>query len=102
MPKTKKHEPKADQGHEPIGLWRKPLTEENFKAKQIINKSDHQILDKVLSLTEAASLCSYSQEYLSLLSRKGLIGSQKKGRNWVITREALFDYFEKNVIGGKK
>ena len=57
--------------------------------------------EKVLSLFEASKLCTYSQEYLSLLSRKGLIGSQKKGRNWVITREALFDYIEKNSADKK-
>src|SRR3989339_1273954 len=57
--------------------------------------------EKVLSLFEASKLCTYSQEYLSLLSRKGLIGSQKKGRNWVITREALFVYMEKNSADKK-
>jgi excisionase family DNA binding protein len=45
-------------------------------------------------LTEASKLTSYSQEYLSLLSRKGKLGAYKKGRNWVITKKELNRYLK--------
>jgi len=45
-----------------------------------------------LSLAEAARLTPYSQEYLSLLARRGLMAATKIGKNWYITREALNDY----------
>ena len=45
-----------------------------------------------VSLAEAARGTPYSQEYLSLLARKGRIEAIKLGRNWVIKREALERY----------
>ncbi|HLC64225.1 MAG TPA: hypothetical protein VJK25_02665, partial [Patescibacteria group bacterium] len=63
--------------------------------KTKIQKSDIEIghnsdgnLDVFISLAEASKLCSYSQDYISLLARRGLIGADKMGRNWVITRRA--------------
>lgn len=44
-------------------------------------------------LAEASRLVPYSQEYLSLLSRRGALGAFKKGRNWYISRDDL----ERNV-----
>ena len=49
---------------------------------------------KVLSLAEASRCCPYSQEYLSLLARKGAIGAFKQGRNWYITNEDLNRYVQ--------
>ena len=76
--------------------------------KTKIQKSDIEIghnsdgnLDVFISLAEASKLCSYSQDYISLLARRGLIGADKMGRNWVITRRALFDYIEKNSADKK-
>ena len=46
----------------------------------------------LLTLAEASRLVPYSQEYLSLLARKGALGAFKKGRNWYITRKALEGY----------
>jgi Fic family protein len=48
--------------------------------------------NKLLSLAEASKFTPYSQEYLSLLSRKGSIGAVKMGRNWKITLDALNQY----------
>lgn len=47
-----------------------------------------------ISLQEAAKYCPYSQEYLSLLARRGKLSSVKFGRNWMTTREAVDSYME--------
>ncbi len=47
-----------------------------------------------VSLTEAAKGTPYSQEYLSLLARKGRIEAIKLGRNWVIKKEAIKKYIK--------
>ncbi len=52
--------------------------------------------EEYISLAEASKLCPYSQEYLSLLARKGKLESIKIGRNWVTTRKAVEDYVRKN------
>ncbi|MEX2090895.1 MAG: hypothetical protein WD989_02035, partial [Candidatus Paceibacterota bacterium] len=51
-----------------------------------------------LSMTEASRRCSYSQEYLSLLARRGKIYAQKIGRNWYTTTDALNDYLKKQSL----
>ena len=45
-----------------------------------------------LSLAEAAKDSDFSQEYLSLLSRKGRIDAVKLGRNWFIKRSSIENY----------
>lgn len=45
-----------------------------------------------VSLAEASRNSPYSQEYLSLLARKGRIESIKIGRNWFIKKEAIESY----------
>ncbi len=55
-------------------------------------------LDELISLTEASKLCSYSQEYLSLMARKGKIDAVKTGRNWKISRRVLFAYVEEHNL----
>jgi excisionase family DNA binding protein len=52
----------------------------------------------VLTLTEASNLTSYSQEYLSLLARKGTLGAFELRRNWVITKKALNEYLERSTL----
>jgi excisionase family DNA binding protein len=47
---------------------------------------------RFLSLEEAAKLVPYSQEYLSLLARRGRLAAVKIGKNWHVTQEALNDY----------
>lgn len=45
-----------------------------------------------ISLTQAAEGTPYSQEYLSLLARKGRLEAIKRGRVWLTTRQAVTDY----------
>ena len=49
-------------------------------------------------MMEASKLCSYSQEYLSLLARRGKIFSKKIGRNWYTTREAIDEYLKQQSV----
>ena len=49
---------------------------------------------EILTLAEASKITPYSQEYLSLLSRKGVLGAFKQGRNWVITKKDLDRYLK--------
>jgi len=51
-----------------------------------------------ISMLEASRLCAYSQEYLSLLARRGKIFSKKLGRNWYTTREAVDDYLKTQSV----
>lgn len=48
--------------------------------------------DEFITLAEAAKGSVYSQEYLSLLARKGRIEAVKLGRNWHIKKSALERY----------
>jgi len=48
--------------------------------------------DEWISLTQAAEGTPYSQEYLSLLARKGRLEAIKRGRVWLTTRQAVADY----------
>lgn len=45
-----------------------------------------------ISLAQAAEGTPYSQEYLSLLARKGRLEAIKRGRAWLTTRQAVSDY----------
>lgn len=45
-----------------------------------------------ISLAKAAEDTPYSQEYLSLLARKGRLEAVKRGRIWLTTRQAVEDY----------
>ena len=47
-----------------------------------------------ISLREASKYCDYSQEYLSLLARKGKLSAIKLNKEWVTTRDALEEYVE--------
>ena len=49
-------------------------------------------------MLEASRLCAYSQEYLSLLARRGKIFSKKIGRNWYTTREAIDNYLKTQSV----
>lgn len=51
--------------------------------------------NKYLSMAEASKLCSYEQEYLSLLARRGELKAEKKGRNWYTKIEWLNEYIER-------
>ena len=74
---------------------RKPFTE--FIARNIERSLD-LYLDafksgsEYIRLAQAAKGTPYTQEYLSLLARKGRIEAIKLGRNWLIKKEALEKY----------
>ena len=48
--------------------------------------------DEWITLREAVQGTPYSQEYLSLLARKGRLEAIKRGRVWYTTRRAVADY----------
>ena len=58
-----------------------------------------------ISLSEAAKLTNYSQDYISLLCRQEKLKGTKIGRNWVTTKQWLEEYTEKtkekNVVSSK-
>lgn len=70
----------------------------NFIARSVERSIDvylHALEEpELLSLAKASKHAPYSQEYLSLLARKGSIGATKIGRNWYITMEELDKYIE--------
>jgi len=53
-----------------------------------------------IPLAEATEGTPYSQEYLSLLSRKGQLEAIKRGRVWYTTRRAVQEY--RHSVEGKK
>ena len=53
-----------------------------------------------IPLAEATEGTPYSQEYLSLLSRKGRLEAIKRGRVWYTTRRAVLEY--RQSVEGKK
>ena len=55
-------------------------------------KSYGQSQEKFISLAEASKGSPYSQEYLSLLARRGKLDAKKIGRNWYTTKESLNKY----------
>lgn len=85
---------KADQGN------LKPFMD--FIGRNIERSLD-LYLDAVSSgseyiiLREAAKSSPYSQEYLSLLSRKGKIEAIKLGRNWVVKKESIENYIKEHA-----
>lgn len=73
----------------------------NIVAKSVERSLDLYLamLDKkfdseYMTLAKAAKKCEFSQEYLSLLARKGRIEAIKFGRNWMISKRALDDYLK--------
>ena len=48
--------------------------------------------DEWIPLRDACVGTPYSQEYLSLLARKGRLEAIKRGRVWLTTRQAVSDY----------
>ena len=71
----------------------------NFVARSVERSLDIYLLAfekeaEILTLKEASKLTPYTQEYLSLLARKGNLGAFKLRRNWVITKKALNEYLK--------
>jgi Fic family protein len=55
--------------------------------------------EDLISLLEATKYCDYSQEYLSLLARKGKLQSVKRSRNWLTTKKWVDEYVERQKSG---
>lgn len=49
---------------------------------------DYQAISNIVEEPEVP----YSQEYVSLLARQGIIDAHKEGRNWYTTKEAVLNY----------
>ena len=76
---------------------------ENFVARSVERSLDLYLEalepgrtkdEEFVSLSQAAAHCDYTQEYLSLLARKGRLDAVKIGRNWKTTRKALREYLK--------
>lgn len=63
---------------------------------QALGKTDVKSYDKqgYISLKEAEKYCPYSQEYLSLLARRGKLSAVKFQRNWMTTQDAIKEYLK--------
>jgi hypothetical protein len=59
-----------------------------------MNEKEHT--KEYISMAEAANICTYDQEYLSLLARRGLLQAEKIGKKWYTTRHWLNDYLREN------
>ncbi|MFH1890794.1 MAG: hypothetical protein ABIJ91_04510, partial [Candidatus Kuenenbacteria bacterium] len=57
--------------------------------------------DGFFLLSEATNKCCYSQEYLSLLARRGDLKAEKFGRNWYTTMVWLREYIDQHPIQKK-
>jgi len=71
----------------------------NFTANCVERSLDIYLLAfekeaEILTLAEASRLTPYTQEYLSLLARKGSLGAFKLHRNWVTTKKTLNEYLK--------
>jgi hypothetical protein len=67
--------------------------------------SEQQFLlasQNLISMSQAAKFTPYSQEYLSLLARKGRLKAVKIGRNWPTMREFVVEYVKKQEDKHKK
>ena len=67
----------------------------NFR-KYFLEMDDKNL--ELIPLAEASKLTNYSQEYVSLLCRRGKMKGKKMGRNWFTTKEWIDDYI--NRTGG--
>jgi len=83
---------KADLGNiKPFVNFIARMVERSFNIYLSVFKKDM----KFIPLRDATKFCSYSQEYLSLLARKGSLDAIKLGRNWFVTKKAIKDYIDK-------
>ena len=49
---------------------------------------------KLITLAEAAKISPYSQDYLNVMARRGVIPAFKIRRNWMVSKEALKEYIK--------
>jgi excisionase family DNA binding protein len=69
-----------------------------------MEKSDKNqpALDELISLQEAAQIGRLSADHLRRLVERGGLWGKKIGRNWVTSKQAVFDYLSKNRQPGRK
>lgn len=51
--------------------------------------------DELLTMAKAAKVSPYSQDYLGVMARRGVIPAFKLKRNWVVFKRALLEYVKK-------
>ncbi len=61
-----------------------------------MSSAENNKLNQLISLSDATEYCCYSQEYLSLLARRGKLKAQKIGRVWHTKLIWLFEYIKQN------
>jgi Fic family protein len=72
-----------------------------FIARAVNNSLSHYLAvaggkETLIPLSELATVSQYSQEYLSLAARKGLLDATKVNDTWHSTRRALEEYIHKH------
>lgn len=55
-----------------------------------------EVKTQFITLSEAAEITPYSQDYLNILARRGAIPAFKLKRNWMVTKESLLQYVEEH------
>ena len=73
----------------------------NKQSKKYFSKKEFANGEGFISLSQATKLCSYSQEYLSLLTRRGELKGKKFGRNWFTKKSWLEEYILKHPVDKK-
>lgn len=58
-------------------------------------------LKNVITLSQAAKISGYSQDYLGFLIRTGEIKGIKKGRTWLTTEEEVKDFLFRRKVSKK-
>jgi len=98
---------KADKGNlKPLVNFIARCAEESLDLYLVSIKPDSK-RGHLLKLAKAAQDVPYTQEYLSLLARRGKIAAVKIGKDWHVSLEALETYTRsvksrrKKAIGGK-
>jgi Fic family protein len=57
-------------------------------------KSTSNPKEKLITLSELSSHCSFSEKYLNLLARSGKLEAHKEGRVWLSSKNALSNYLQ--------
>lgn len=52
------------------------------------------VSSKFLTMAEASKICTYSQDYLNILARRGSIPAFKLKRNWLVSKDSLKKYIK--------
>ena len=63
----------------------------NIYLNALPGNDDYELISNIVAEEEIP----YGQEYISLLARRGKLDAYKEGRNWLTTKKAVKNYFEK-------